>query len=111
MRELLHLAVGRGMAPAYVSTLLAAFPTRPLPSRDVRPSPRSPIPEMLVEPLTDREVQILRLMAVQRLFQEIADELYLSVNTVKWYAKNIYGKLGVNSKADAVARAWELGLI
>jgi DNA-binding CsgD family transcriptional regulator len=50
-------------------------------------------------------------MAAQRLFQEIADELYLSVNTVKWYAKNIYGKLGVNSKADAVARAWELGLI
>ena len=111
MRELLHLAAGRGMAPAYVSTLLAAFPTRPLPSRDVRPSPRSAIPETLVEPLTDREVQILRLMAVQSLFQEIADELYLSVNTVKWYAKNIYGKLGVNSKADAVARAWELGLI
>jgi LuxR family maltose regulon positive regulatory protein len=94
-----------------VSTLLAAFPTRPLPGRDVRPSPRCAIPETLVEPLTDREVQILRLMAVQRLFQEIADELYLSVNTVKWYAKNIYGKLGVNSKADAVARAWELGLI
>jgi LuxR family maltose regulon positive regulatory protein len=111
MWELLHLAVGRGMAPAYVSTLLAAFPTRPLPGRDIRSSPRSPIPEMLVEPLTDREVQILRLMAVQRLFQEIADELYLSVNTVKWYAKNIYGKLGVNSKADAVARVWELGLI
>jgi LuxR family maltose regulon positive regulatory protein len=111
MRELLYLAVGRGMAPAYIPTLLAAFPARPLPSRDVRPPPRSPIPETLVEPLTDREVQILRLMAVQRSYQEIADELYLSVNTIKWYAKNIYGKLGVNSKADAVARVWELGLI
>ena len=50
-------------------------------------------------------------MAAQRSHQEIAGELYLSVNTIKWYAKNIYGKLSVNSKADAVARAWELGLI
>ena len=42
---------------------------------------------------------------------EIADELRLSVHTVKWYARNLYGKLGVKSRTRAVARARELGIL
>lgn len=48
----------------------------------------------LVEPLTDRELEILSLMAQHRTNREIADTLILSLNTVKWYARQIYGKLG-----------------
>ena len=65
----------------------------------------------LVEPLTDREIQILRLLAVRRSYREITDELYLSVNTIKWYARTIYGKLGVKSKVEAADRARELSII
>ncbi len=91
--------------------LLAAFPTGPLPIRDVPMSQRPPLTTSLVEPLTDRETQILRLMAARLSYREIADELYLSVNTIKWYAKSIYGKLGVSSKVEAAERARELSII
>ena len=65
----------------------------------------------LVEPLTDRERQILRLIAAGRSNPEIAELLYLSLNTVKWHAKNLYGKLGVGSRVEAIARAQELDLL
>ena len=61
--------------------------------------------------MTERERQILRLMAAFRSNKEIARELGLSVNTVKWYSGVIYGKLGVHKRAEAAARARELGLL
>jgi LuxR family maltose regulon positive regulatory protein len=110
MRDLLLIAAGRGMAPTYMPTLLITFPSQVTGQvSPLRPHTRSPI--HLVEPLTDREVQILRLMAAQLTYREIANELYLSVNTIKWYAKSIYGKLGVSSKADAADRARELNIL
>jgi LuxR family maltose regulon positive regulatory protein len=54
---------------------------------------------------------ILRYLAGEPSNQEIADELYLSVNTVKWYARNIYSKLGVGNRRAAVIRARELGIL
>jgi predicted ATPase/DNA-binding CsgD family transcriptional regulator len=65
----------------------------------------------LVEPLTDRELEILSLMTRHRTNPEIADTLILSLNTVKWYARQIYGKLGVGGRKEAVSRARELGLL
>jgi predicted ATPase/DNA-binding CsgD family transcriptional regulator len=65
----------------------------------------------LVEPLSTREMEILAHMAEHRSNREIADVLVLSLNTVKWYARQIYGKLGVNGRRQAVSRARELGLI
>ena len=65
----------------------------------------------LVESLTDRELEILSLMAQHRTNQEIADTLILSLNTVKWYARQIYGKLGVSGRREAVSRARDLGLL
>jgi LuxR family maltose regulon positive regulatory protein len=66
--------------------------------------------EALLEPLTEREVSVLRLLRGPLSRREIAAELHLSVNTVKGYTAAIYRKLGVDSRTDAVARAAELGL-
>jgi LuxR family maltose regulon positive regulatory protein len=60
---------------------------------------------------SDQEIKILQLVAQKRKNAEIADELFLSVNTVKWYLWNIYRRLGVKNRRLAVARARELGLI
>ena len=63
------------------------------------------------EPLSVRELAVLRLLVARQTNKEIARELALSVNTVKWYARNIYEKLGVHSRYKAAARARELGLV
>jgi DNA-binding CsgD family transcriptional regulator len=68
-------------------------------------------PAILVEPLTDRELEVLSLVAAGRSNEGIAGSLFVSVNTVKTHLKNVYGKLGVSSRTQATARALELGLI
>jgi DNA-binding CsgD family transcriptional regulator len=65
----------------------------------------------LIEPLTRRELEILTLLANHRTNKEIASSLNLSVNSVKWYARQIYGKLGIANRRDAVVKASELGLL
>jgi DNA-binding CsgD family transcriptional regulator len=65
----------------------------------------------LIEALTARELEILEHLAANRSNREIADALVVSLNTVKWYNRQIYGKLGVNSRRQAVTRARELGLL
>lgn len=67
--------------------------------------------EPLVEPLTTREVEVLEALAAGMSNEDIATSLYVSVNTVKTHLKNVYGKLQVASRTQAVARATELGLI
>jgi LuxR family maltose regulon positive regulatory protein len=71
------------------------------------PSPTADLEKMLNE----REIQVLRLFASGLSNTETAQEMFLSTNTIKWYAKNIYRKLNVNRRAQAIARARELGLI
>jgi LuxR family maltose regulon positive regulatory protein len=65
----------------------------------------------LVEPLTARERDVLRFLPSRLTLGEIADELYVSVNTLKFHLKLIYRKLGVNSRAEAseYARTWARG--
>ncbi len=65
----------------------------------------------MVESLTTREVEVLRLIAAGHPNQQIADLLFLSLNTVKWHAGHILGKLGVASRTQAIARARELRLV
>jgi LuxR family transcriptional regulator, maltose regulon positive regulatory protein len=84
---------------AYVVKLLAVL----------EPEPVGAPPQDLDEPLTDQERRILRLLAAGMSNKAIASELYLAENTVKWYLKAIYGKLGVSSRVEAAARARELG--
>src|SRR5690348_7841040 len=71
----------------------------------------SPAPPPLVDPLTRREREILELLAAGQSAPEIADRLTLAVSSVKWYLRQVYSKLGVNSKQGALARAAELGLL
>jgi LuxR family maltose regulon positive regulatory protein len=71
-----------------------------------RPSSRS----ALVEPLSDREIDVLRLLRSDLSGPDIARELIVSLNTVRTHTKNIYAKLGVNNRREAVTRARELGL-
>ena len=94
----------RHLAPDFVSQVLHAAATKDAGT----PVPRT---QALVEPLSERELEILRLIAAGRSNPEIAELLYLSLNTVKWHAKNLYGKLNVGSRIEAVTRAQELELI
>jgi len=61
--------------------------------------------ETLVEPLGEREQEILALIAKERSNREIADQLFLTVATVKWYLTHIYSKLGVQNRTLAMMRA------
>ena len=65
----------------------------------------------LIEPLTRRERDILALLAQGHSAREIGEKLTLAVSSVKWYIQQLYGKLGVNSKRQALSRARELGLL
>ena len=64
-----------------------------------------------MEPLSERELEVLRLMAAGLKHKEIAEELVISMNTVRHHTRNIYGKLGVHRRAQAVAKAKELDLL
>jgi LuxR family maltose regulon positive regulatory protein len=63
------------------------------------------------EELSDRELEVLRLLATALSGPEIADQLYVSVNTLRTHTKHIFTKLGVNTRRAAVQRASELGLL
>lgn len=108
MLQLLRQVAAQGNFPAYVAQLLAAFSDS---AEEVPIVNRKSNIQNFVEPLNDRELSILRLMAAGLSNREIAEELYLSVNTVKWYSSHIYGKLGVKKRAEAVDRAHELGVL
>jgi LuxR family maltose regulon positive regulatory protein len=100
------LARVRHVAPAFVDGLLQLFPDDSVATHDREDRPLS-----LIEPLTEREKEILGLIAAGRSNPDIAELLYLSLNTVKWHAKNLYGKLGVGNRVQAIARAQELDLL
>ena len=65
----------------------------------------------MVEPLSEREVEVLQLLADGLSNQEVAQRLFITVRTVKWHNSNIYGKLGVRSRTQAVAKARLLGVL
>jgi LuxR family transcriptional regulator, maltose regulon positive regulatory protein len=71
----------------------------------------APGPQTLVEPLSERELDVLKLLGTELSGPEIAGRLSVSLNTVRTHTKNIYGKLGVNSRRAAVRRAAELDLV
>jgi LuxR family maltose regulon positive regulatory protein len=114
MIELLQQAAARGTSIEYVGRLLIAMGKRPPllnRTRIPRTALRSRAPHLLVEPLTAREMEVLRLLAAGLSNSEIAETLVIATGTVKNHLKNIYGKLDVHSRIQASTRAKELGLL
>jgi len=109
MAELLQAARAWSIAPEYVARLLAALHTGD--SEDAQEVPARLRAPTLVEPLTERELEVLWLLTTKLSVPEIADQLYVAVSTVRSHTKSLYGKLGVHSRLEAVARAEELGLL
>ncbi|MFO7680503.1 MAG: LuxR C-terminal-related transcriptional regulator [Chloroflexota bacterium] len=103
MARLLAAAASRGIAPGYTAKLLTAFPQ----TESTGSKPPSP----LVEPLSERELEVLHLVAQGLSNRQIGEQLFLALDTVKGHNRRIYDKLGVQRRTEAVARARELGLI
>jgi LuxR family maltose regulon positive regulatory protein len=99
---LLRAIAKRGTAPGYVRRLLAAVS---------KTGDSTPASQKLIEPLSARELDVLRLLGTDLDGPEIARELVVSLNTVRTHTRNIYAKLGVNNRRAAVRRAHELGLL
>jgi LuxR family maltose regulon positive regulatory protein len=96
MVQLLRLAAERGIEAA--RSLLAA-------------EPRGTTAHALLDPLSARELDVLRMLESERSQSEIARELYISVNTVRSHVKHIYDKLDVHARHEAIDRARELGVL
>jgi LuxR family maltose regulon positive regulatory protein len=102
MAALLETAAKRRIAPDYARQLLAAFGTAAV---------STPVTQGLVEPLSERERDVLRLLGTDLDGPDIARELLVSLNTLRTHTRNVYGKLGVNTRRAAVRRAAELALL
>jgi LuxR family maltose regulon positive regulatory protein len=104
MQSLLQHSSSFGVSPNYTYALLEAF-------GDQGAATVPALIQPLVEPLSDRELQVLRLVAAGLSSREIGDELIISTNTVNSHLKNIYGKLGAHSRVQAVEIARDLQLL
>jgi LuxR family maltose regulon positive regulatory protein len=105
MARLLSEAASRGIMPEYARKLMAAFEAGPQ-KEGVRPASQP-----LVEPLSQREIEVLQLVASGLSNQEIGERLFLALSTVKGHIQSIFGKLEVQRRTEAIARARELGLL
>ena len=106
MASLLMAVAKQGSPSGYVRRLLAAV------NRSTETTAAGSAPERgLIEPLSARELDVLRLLATDLDGPEIARELIVSLNTVRTHTKHIYEKLGVNNRRAAVRRAKELDML
>jgi LuxR family maltose regulon positive regulatory protein len=116
MLQLLREASARKIMPEYTDKLLAAFEAEKRKSED-KPDLPPALPEghrdgePLTEPLSQRELEVLRMFKTELSGPEIARELVIALSTVRTHTKSIYSKLNVNNRRAAVKRAAELNLI
>ena len=108
MAQLLSGAAARGMKTDYIAKLLPVFEAQKQKNED---KPRLPGVQPLIEPLSKRELEVLKLIAQGLSNREISDRLFLALITVKGHNQRIFGKLQVQRRTEAVARARELGLL
>ncbi|MCA9912112.1 MAG: helix-turn-helix transcriptional regulator, partial [Anaerolineae bacterium] len=102
MAELLQNAINQGIMLDYTHRLLASIDGS---------SPQTAEAQPLIDPLSERELDVLRLLNTELSGPEIARHLIISLNTFRTHTKNIYSKLGVNSRRATVRRATDLNLI
>jgi LuxR family maltose regulon positive regulatory protein len=107
--RLLYEALSHGVEREFTRRLLAAFPVAE--PEQTTSSPSRVSDSELVEPLSERELEVLQLIAEGLTNQEVATRLYLSLHTVKVHARNIYGKLGAKSRTHAIAKGKALGIL
>ncbi|HEX8681382.1 MAG TPA: LuxR C-terminal-related transcriptional regulator, partial [Ardenticatenaceae bacterium] len=111
MAQLLLDAATRGSMPDYTGKLLAACGVVQLRSAGDSPLPTSPALQPLIEALSSRELEVLRLLKTELSGPEIAQALMIALSTVRAHTKSIYSKLNVTTRRAAVQRATELHLI
>ena len=114
MAALLRDAIKHEIAPKYAGQLLMIFGMLDGQMPFTQPSIKTknrPTKDMLVEPLSQREMGVLRLLRSDLSGPEIARELIVSLSTLRTHTQNIYAKLGVNNRRAAVRRAKELDLL
>jgi LuxR family maltose regulon positive regulatory protein len=123
MANLLRQLARRGIEGAYVQRLLAALQQtttdigrgaapEPVAPTDLSPSPPAgDAAGRLVEPLTEREMEVLLLLEKRLTNKHIAQRLVIALPTVKRHTGNIYAKLDARTRREAVARAWELSIL
>jgi LuxR family maltose regulon positive regulatory protein len=109
MAHLLSEAEALGMMPDYTGKLLAVLEADAQKRENTSSLP--PPAQPLIEPLSPRELEVLHLMAQGLSNQEMCERLFLALSTVKGHNRNIFGKLQVQRRTEAVARARELGLL
>jgi LuxR family maltose regulon positive regulatory protein len=107
MQALLQMALADGIQEGYTRKLLAAFESRPH-STQGETSHKS---DDILDSLSKRELQVLRLLNTRLNVPEIANEIFLAPTTVRTHIQNIYRKLGVHGRIEALQRGKELGLL
>jgi LuxR family maltose regulon positive regulatory protein len=108
MAELLSAAAAQGIRPDYVNKLLAVFKGE---MKEERPAAPVSGTSFLIEPLSQRELEILKLIAQGLSNREIGERLFLALDTIKGHNRKIFDKLQVQSRTEAITRARELGLL
>ncbi len=111
MAQLLSETAVRGILPHYTAKLLSAFEAIAQKGKSHPPKPNLPNVPSLPEPLTPREREVLQMIVAGRSNPEIAAQLVIALSTVKTHVKNLYGKLQVTNRVQAVARANDLNLL
>jgi LuxR family maltose regulon positive regulatory protein len=110
MMELLQNAISQNVSPDYAGKLLAAFPKYVLKPIPIEQEQKNNI-QILAESLSERELEVIRLMADGYKYREIAERLVVSINTVRYHTRNVYGKLSASNRTQAIIRAKELSLL
>jgi LuxR family transcriptional regulator, maltose regulon positive regulatory protein len=111
MAQLLREAATRRIMPDYTSGLLAACEAQGQGCASAGPISTPPASQSLIEPLSQRELEVLRLFKTELSGPEIARELVIALSTVRTHTKSIFSKLNVNDRRAAVRRAEELDLV
>ena len=106
VESLLSMAIARGIEVDYAQKLLAVSRRK---AKSI--SAKTTLDKLILEPLSQRELEVFRLLVTDLSAPEIADELVISASTVRSHIKNIYSKLDTHSRHEAVTRAKDLGIL